>query len=116
VAFSVTTVPPVTTSEIVRRAVCADTVVSAAPMSNTCAQSFFICAPIVVPPSLARLSSELRRGGLRRLAAPSPHPASAIRSPQRTAQPLYSLCVPVHLVNHPLVHDALVSLRDKRTA
>jgi len=24
--------------------------------------------------------------------------------------------VPVHLVNHPLVHDALVSLRDKRTA
>jgi uracil phosphoribosyltransferase len=24
--------------------------------------------------------------------------------------------VPVHIVNHPLVHDALVSLRDKRTA
>src|SRR5205085_4882664 len=46
--------------------------------------------------------------------APSPRPQS--RSPQCTAQPLYSLCVPVHLVNHPLVHDALVSLRDKRTA
>ena len=30
---------------------------------------------------------------------------------------MYSVArVPVHLVNHPLVHDALVSLRDKRTA
>src|SRR5881397_1369559 len=28
---------------------------------------------------------------------------------------LYSSPVPVHLVDHPLVHDALVSLRDKRT-
>ena len=28
----------------------------------------------------------------------------------------YSDPVPVHIVNHPLVHDALVSLRDKRTA
>jgi uracil phosphoribosyltransferase len=26
------------------------------------------------------------------------------------------MAVPVHLVDHPLVHDALVSLRDKRTA
>lgn len=29
---------------------------------------------------------------------------------------MYSDRVPVHLVTHPLVHDALVSLRDKRTA
>jgi len=29
---------------------------------------------------------------------------------------MYSLSVPVHLVHHPLVHDALASLRDKRTA
>lgn len=28
---------------------------------------------------------------------------------------MYSFPVPVHLVDHPLVHDALVSLRDKRT-
>jgi len=28
---------------------------------------------------------------------------------------VYSFPVPVHLVDHPLVHDALVSLRDKRT-
>jgi uracil phosphoribosyltransferase len=28
---------------------------------------------------------------------------------------VYSFSVPVHLVDHPLVHDALVSLRDKRT-
>ncbi len=28
---------------------------------------------------------------------------------------LYSHPVPVHIVNHPLVHDALVSLRDKTT-
>ena len=28
---------------------------------------------------------------------------------------MYSEPVPVHLVDHPLVHDALVSLRDKRT-
>jgi uracil phosphoribosyltransferase len=28
---------------------------------------------------------------------------------------MYSSPVPVHIVNHPLVHDALVSLRDKRT-
>jgi len=29
---------------------------------------------------------------------------------------VYSYAVPVHLVDHPLVHDALVELRDKRTA
>jgi uracil phosphoribosyltransferase len=29
---------------------------------------------------------------------------------------VYSEPVPVHIVNHPLVHDALVSLRDKTTA
>jgi uracil phosphoribosyltransferase len=29
---------------------------------------------------------------------------------------MYSLSVPLHLVSHPLVHDALVALRDKRTA
>jgi uracil phosphoribosyltransferase len=28
---------------------------------------------------------------------------------------VYSVRVPVHLVDHPLVHDALVSLRDRRT-
>src|SRR5437667_1651806 len=28
---------------------------------------------------------------------------------------MYSVRVPVHLVDHPLVHDALVSLRDKHT-
>src|SRR5216117_3132286 len=28
---------------------------------------------------------------------------------------MYSVRVPVHLVEHPLVHDALVSLRDKHT-
>ena len=28
---------------------------------------------------------------------------------------MYSVPVPVHLVDHPLVHDALVSLRDRRT-
>jgi len=28
---------------------------------------------------------------------------------------LYSVCVPLHIVDHPLVHDALMSLRDKRT-
>ena len=28
---------------------------------------------------------------------------------------MYSDRVPVHIVTHPLVHDALVSLRDKRT-
>jgi uracil phosphoribosyltransferase len=28
---------------------------------------------------------------------------------------VYSDAVPVHIVDHPLVHDALVSLRDKTT-
>jgi uracil phosphoribosyltransferase len=28
---------------------------------------------------------------------------------------LYSVAVPLHIVDHPLVHDALLSLRDKRT-
>src|SRR5213079_3198803 len=31
-------------------------------------------------------------------------------------EPLYSVPLPLHLVDHPLVHDALVSLRDKQTS
>src|SRR5213079_280532 len=30
-------------------------------------------------------------------------------------EPLYSVPLPLHLVDHPLVHDALVELRDKET-
>jgi uracil phosphoribosyltransferase len=32
-----------------------------------------------------------------------------------TRDSLYNAPVPVHIVNHPLVHDALATLRDKRT-
>jgi hypothetical protein len=36
-------------------------------------------------------------------------------SPVPQFAPVYSDAVPVHIVDHPLVHDALVSLRDKTT-
>src|SRR5437763_7323429 len=95
-AFSVITVPPTTTSETARR-LWAPTLSAltstAVPISRR-----FMLRPI--------LSARFRRGSptitLARL--PRPHALRCIVAP-----------VPVHIVNHPLVHDALVSLRDKET-
>lgn len=40
------------------------------------------------------------------------NPQFAIRNPHPPFPPCYSVAVPVHLVEHPLVHDALAILRD----
>src|SRR6266536_5629705 len=80
------TVPPVTTSETGRRA-CAEPV-TAAKATNARVRRL-ICAILSLP--------------------------SCLSCPSRPSRPLYSAPVPVHIVDHPLVHDALITLRDKRT-
>ncbi len=44
-----------------------------------------------------------------------PHPRSLSPALSLFPCPFYSHCVPVHLVSHPLVHDALATLRDRAT-
>src|SRR3954471_11238334 len=53
-----------------------------------------------------------RRARSRRL---SSGPIVAHRFVRPPGRPVYSVRVPVHIVDRPLVHDALVTLRDKHT-
>src|SRR5215831_14411684 len=92
-AFSVITVLPTTTSETLRGADCA----AIAAMAAAARRTNCFTSSILIPNSQSRIRN----------------PQSAIANPFRPS--LYSVAVPLHIVAHPLVHDALVNLRDKRT-
>src|SRR6185295_4645204 len=103
-AFSVMTVPPENTREIARRPCAAAATDMTAAATRHATRNRFIRADCT---SRTRCVFKTVR----------PVPALQRHSlPQSPISALYSEGpVPVHLVNHPLVHDALVRLRDKHT-
>src|SRR6185295_18744773 len=98
------TVPPETTREIARRPCAATATAVAAAATRHATRNRFIRANCTSP----------TRGVFKTVRPVPAFPRHSL--PQSPISALYSEGpVPVHLVNHPLVHDALVRLRDKHT-